>query len=224
VLLCWKYSLLCVFFKPPSDIPANQLVSGRKIHYSKSVFEMSINEDPQLPDRPLSLKELFDNYYTRLVYFSAQIVGSKASAEDIAQEAFIKYWNQRDEIATHQLAIKNYLYNSVKNASLNAIRHQKVKDNYSQSISNVSVTEDNIISTIIHAEVLSELHKAIESLPESCQRISRMGYLDGMKNHEIAEELGISINTVKTQKQRALQLLRLKINPELFSFLLILEL
>jgi RNA polymerase sigma-70 factor (ECF subfamily) len=50
-----------------------------------------------------------------------------------------------------------------------------------------------------------------------------MGYLEGMKNHEIAKELGISVNTVKTQKQRALQLLRLKLKPEFFIFLLILN-
>jgi RNA polymerase sigma-70 factor (ECF subfamily) len=49
-----------------------------------------------------------------------------------------------------------------------------------------------------------------------------MGYFDGKKNQEIAEELDMSINTVKKQKQRALQLLRVKLTPELFTWFVML--
>ncbi|OKL40019.1 RNA polymerase sigma-70 factor [Pontibacter flavimaris] len=185
---------------------------------------MSINRDPSMLEEGLFLKQLFDRYYTRLVYFSAQIVGSKEAAEDIAQDAFIKCWNQKDDLDQHELAIKSYLYSTVKNASLNAVRHQKVKASYAMHVNHMSVTEESLDETIIFSEVLAELHAALNTLPESCQRISRMGYLEEMKNGEIAEELGISINTVKTQKQRALQLLRLRLKPGLYSFLLLMNL
>ncbi|MGV3641994.1 MAG: RNA polymerase sigma-70 factor [Adhaeribacter sp.] len=184
---------------------------------------MSSNDNLSIEPEDLSFQDLFNKYYSRLVYFSFQIVGSKEPAEDIAQEAFIKYWNQKEEIAPHQLAIKGFLYNTVRNISLNAVRHQKVKDTFAVLSSHASMEEEGIINAIIHAEVLAELHHAIATLPESCQRITRMGYLEGMKNQEIAEELGISVNTVKTQKQRALQLLRGRLNPELYLFMLFLE-
>jgi RNA polymerase sigma-70 factor (family 1) len=185
---------------------------------------MSANEDQAVPSDNLDLKELFDRYYTRLVYFSAQIVGSKEAAEDIAQDAFIKCWSQREDIEKHELAIKSYLYSTVKHASLNAVRHQKVKADYAMHVSHRSVTEESLDETIIFSEVLAELHTALDTLPERCQRISKMGYLEEMKNGEIAEELGISVNTVKTQKQRALQLLRLMLKPGLSTFLLLMNL
>jgi RNA polymerase sigma-70 factor (ECF subfamily) len=184
---------------------------------------MSVNEDQAAPSDNLDLKRLFDRYYTRLVYFSAQIVGSQEAAEDIAQEAFIKYWDQRSEILPHSLAIKNYLYSTVKHASLNAVRHEKVKAGYAASLGETVAVTESLDNAIIHAEVLAQLHSALSALPEGCQQISRMCYLEGMKNQEVAEELGISINTVKTQKKRALQLLRLKLNPELLTLLLVLN-
>lgn len=85
-----------------------------------------------------------------------------------------------------------------------------------------TVDEKNVINNIIQSEVLAEVYQALATLPESCQRISRMSYLEGLKNEEIAVKLGITVNTVKTQKQRGLQLLRLRLNPEIFNLLLLL--
>jgi RNA polymerase sigma factor (sigma-70 family) len=80
--------------------------------------------------------------------------------------------------------------------------------------------EEAVFHTIIRSEVLAEIHKAITLLPGSCQQIFRMSYLDDMKNNQIADVLGISVNTVKTQKQRALKVLRGHLSPELFVILL----
>jgi RNA polymerase sigma-70 factor (family 1) len=162
------------------------------------------------------LEEVFRDYYARLVFFSHQIVGNKALAEDLTQEVFIKYWHQQQAVASDKNAIKHFLYSAVKNASLNAVRHDKVVARFLGQADTGEAEEATVVQALIRAEVLAELYQAIESLPDSCRRISRMGYLDGMKNHEIARELGISVNTVKTQKQRGMQLLRLKLNPEAF--------
>ena len=170
----------------------------------------------------VTLEELFQKYYARLVYFACQLTTDRSGAEDIAQEAFIKYWNLKDEISGDEAAIKSFLYTSVKNTCLNTIRHLKVVDSYAAQAEKSEVEEETAIHAIIKAEVLGELHQAISSLPESCQKVSRMGFLEGMKNHEIAQELGVSINTVKTQKKRGLELLRRRLNPEIISLLLIL--
>lgn len=169
-------------------------------------------------------EQLFKAYYPRLCHFSFQIVRDKVNAEDLVQEAFIKYWNRREEISSHNIAVKNFLYITVRNASLNLIRHDKIVSHYLEQQDPSPIEEFNIIHSMIRSEVLAELYDALETLPESCQRISRMGYLEGMKNNEIAQKLGISINTVKTQKQRGLQLLRLILKPETFIvFIMLLQ-
>jgi RNA polymerase sigma-70 factor (ECF subfamily) len=170
----------------------------------------------------VDLDVLFKEYYDRLVYFSLQLIKDKDQAEDIVQEAFIKYWNQRETVMQNRIAIKNFLYSTVRNASLNTIRHGKVIEAYIQQQGNTEPEEPPVIEAIITAEAVAEIHAALHSLPESHRTISIMGYFDGKKNQEIADELDMSVNTVKKQKQRALELMRVKLSPEMFTAFIIL--
>jgi len=163
---------------------------------------------------------LFKEFYDRLVYFSFQFVYDKDQARDIVQDAFIRYWNQREEVLDNKAAIKNFLYSTVRNASLNYIRHSKIVEGYIQLHNTIEPEEAPVIDAIITAEVVAEIHAAIQSLPESYRQVSILSYLEGKKNQEIADELDMSINTVKKQKQRALQLLRMKMVPEMYALLL----
>jgi len=168
-----------------------------------------------------SLEELFRCYYDRLVYFAWQFIHDKEAARDMVQEAFINYWKVHERGEPDETRARNFLYLNVKNSCLRYIRHGKVVDKHRSILDPDPAEEGCTINKIIRAEVTGEIYRAIETLPESCRRISWMSYLEGMKNQEIANELGISINTVKTQKQRALHLLRLRLDPEIFSLLLL---
>ncbi|WP_256009387.1 RNA polymerase sigma-70 factor [Desertivirga xinjiangensis] len=169
----------------------------------------------------LAFEQLFLSYYDRLVYFAWQFIHDKETARDIVQEAFVNYWKSFEFDAPPEVQGRNFLYLTVKNACLKIIRHDKVVDKHRQILDPDPTEESCTINKIIRAEVSGEIYRAIETLPASCRRISRMCYLEGMKNQEIADELGISVNTVKTQKQRALQLLRLRLNPEIFILLML---
>jgi RNA polymerase sigma-70 factor (family 1) len=164
-------------------------------------------------------KELYAHYYDRLLYFSWQFLHDKDAANDIVQEAFLSYWNLGADMTREETQARNFLYLNVRNLSLKHIRHDKVIDKHRKLLDADPIDEYNVVNKLIKAEVLGEIYQALETLPESCKRISCMSYLEGMKNKEIAEELGISINTVKTQKQRALQLLRLRLSPQTFLIL-----
>ncbi|MEN7551917.1 RNA polymerase sigma-70 factor [Rapidithrix thailandica] len=179
-----------------------------KMSYKNTTYKSSF-------ENQFTLEELFQEFYKKLVYFSFQLVKDQENAEDIVQEVFIKFWDNRQDVPASKPAIQNYLYKAVKNASMNLIRHYKVRDKYIDQVENNSVEDSTVIDAMIYAEVLAELHAAIETLPEACQQISRLGYLEGKSNKEIAQQLDISVNTVKTQKQRGLQLLRMRIRPEM---------
>jgi RNA polymerase sigma-70 factor (family 1) len=157
-----------------------------------------------------------------MVFFSFNMIKDKREAEDIVQEAFLNYWNRKNEISQDLTAIKSFLYTTVKNASLNLLRHQKVIKKFQDQLPQILIDDKSILNSIIQAEVISKIHNALESLPAGCQQISRMSYLDDKNNNEIALELGISVNTVKTQKQRAMQILRQKLTPEILSIFLLL--
>jgi len=97
---------------------------------------------------------------------------------------------------------------------------RKLWKNYIQLHSANEPEDQPVIDAIITAEVMAGVHSAIRSLPESYRLISTMGYIDGKKNHEIADELAMSVNTVKKQKYKALQLLRMKLSPDLLVLVL----
>ncbi|QNF35656.1 RNA polymerase sigma-70 factor [Adhaeribacter swui] len=171
----------------------------------------------------MDLETVFNAHFRKLVYFSFQIVANKETAEDIVQEIFLKYYKNQEGENAHA-AINNllpYLYSSVKNASLNALRHHKVEAKYLEQVAVSEVDEDYIATSITRAEVIAELHLALEALPEGCKKISYLSFIEEKKNQEIAQELGISVATVKSQKQRSLQLLRLRLKPEIFGAILL---
>jgi RNA polymerase sigma-70 factor (ECF subfamily) len=181
---------------------------------------MFSGKNDERPINDIDLEALFAEFYERLVYFAFQLIKDRDQAEDIVQEAFIKYWDQRDSVLRNKIAIKNFLYTTVRNASLNSIRHDKIVEGYVQQHNTAEPEEAPVIDAIIAAETISGLHAAVNELPENYRIVSVMGYLEGKKNHEIADELDISVNTIKKQKQKALQLLRLKLEPEMLVLLI----
>lgn len=171
----------------------------------------------------LSFKKVFAIYYARIVYFAFQIIGDRDEAEDIAQDTFVNFLNQRESVSQHEGAIKNYLYLTAKNLCLNQIRHNNVVKEYN-SKNQVSVVDDtDIVNAIVSSEISSKIYKAIETLPGQCQEIARMAYIHGCKNQEIADKFQISVNSVRAQKQRAIQLLRGRLDKQDLLLMIIFE-
>lgn len=180
-----------------------------------------------LPDNAHSLhgkqiENLFDRYYSRLCYYAYSIIQDTESAKDIVQDVFFKCLKSLTDI-DNEAASKNLLYLSVRNACFNHLRHKGIKEQYAASLLEhpVEVSEKGL-DEIVRAEVIAEIRKAIDMLPEGCKMVIKLSFLEGLNNEEIAENMGISINTVKSQKQRALKLLRLKLDINAYTLLLIL--
>ncbi len=115
----------------------------------------------------MDLKSIFDEYYDRLIYFSVQLINNREQAQDIVQEAFVKYWDYRENIAYERSAVKNYLYTTVKHLSFNVLRHNKIVDNYAQKQALTEPADQPVIDAIITSEVLAEIHMAIQSITVS---------------------------------------------------------
>lgn len=76
-----------------------------------------------------------------------------------------------------------------------------------------TISEDDILVEIYRSELMQQLCSAIEQLPDKYGYGIKMAFIDGLKNHEIAEKLGIPVSAVNTQKARGLVALR-KILPK----------
>ncbi len=65
-----------------------------------------------------------------------------------------------------------------------------------------------IETEVLRAEVLQEIYAEVESLPGRCGQIFKLLFIEGLPTDQIAERFGINVQTVRTQKARAICLIR----------------
>ncbi len=165
-----------------------------------------------------AFKEVFDSYFNALSAFGYKYVSDLSTVEDMAQEAFISFWEKRSDF-DHINAVKSFLYTSVRNKCLNHIKHQAVLKKHEPSLVYELESEQSYASHVIEEETFNQLLAEIKNLPESAQEIMILA-LNGLKNQEIADELEVSINTVKTQKKIAYSRLKEKLGSKFQTVLL----
>jgi len=165
-----------------------------------------------------AFREVFDAYFHPLSAFGYKYVPDPPVVEDMVQEAFISFWEKRQDF-DHLAALKSFLYTSVRNKCLNHIKHQAVRKKHEDSLAYELESDHGFAHHVIEEEVFNQLLAEIKLLPESAREIMILA-LNGMKNQEIADELGVSINTVKTQKKIAYSKLKDKLEPSLNTILL----
>lgn len=168
----------------------------------------------------LAEKGLFDKYYKGMCYFAYTLIRDYSLAEDFVQDAFIAYFGKKEQIPSQESVVKSYLYTSVKNSILNWQRRNKVQEKYWEKTNFTEFDNVDIDNAIIETEVMEEINRIIKELPDACRTIFQLSYLEGLSNQEIADELNLSINTIKTQKRRGLNHVRSRLNPEYFLILI----
>jgi RNA polymerase sigma-70 factor (family 1) len=163
---------------------------------------------------------LFDQFFNPLAAFAFKYIQDQYVAEDMVQEVFVSLWGSKDnfdEIA----AVKAFLYTSVRNKCLNHLKHEKVKRKHEETLVYQLESEQHFSAQVIEEETFDLLLAEIRILPAAAQEIMILA-MNGMKNPEIADELGISINTVKTQKKISYAKLKDKLGPMMSFILLVL--
>ncbi|WP_341839324.1 RNA polymerase sigma-70 factor [Chitinophaga caseinilytica] len=164
----------------------------------------------------------FREHYKPLCYFAEQLTGNTAAAEDAVKDSFVKLWDGRAGFQ-HPKSIKSFLYTATRNACLNLLRHEKVKENFREEVKylDASAADAPVLQEMIRTELMQSVYKEISLLPEKRRQVFNMVFLEGMSFEEIARELGISVFTVKEHKAKALAQLRLRFSDrQLVLFIL----
>lgn len=149
---------------------------------------------------------LYDNHFSELVIFSKTIVLCEEEAYDIVQEVFCSLWDNCENIRIRK-SIRAYLYRSVKNRSINRLRQLGIIDLHKEQIREAYLFSMNI-DPDENQEQLHKMRKIIESFPEQMKKVFKLRIDKEKKHKEIAEELQISVNTVKTHLRVGFQSIR----------------
>jgi RNA polymerase sigma-70 factor (family 1) len=158
----------------------------------------------------LIFSSFFKNHIKALRNFLYYKFGSKEQSEDLAQEAFIKLWQNCASVPLEKA--KSYIYTIANNSSLNEIAHQKVVLQYEKNFSGIDKTNENPEYLLEEKQFQNKLLKAIESLNEKQRIAFLMHRIDGKKYSEIAEILDISVKAVEKRIHLALLCLRKQID------------
>ncbi|WFE86049.1 RNA polymerase sigma factor [Parabacteroides sp. TM07-1AC] len=152
-----------------------------------------------------SYNKLFVRYYSRLCCYVYRLLGEKEDAEDVVQDLFFTLWNNRKKIAIGE-NVSGYLYKMARNLALNHIRTQT---NYKTVLENreeqLSYYEENPLET---EEFRMALYDCINLLPGRCKEVLLLHRVKGLKQKEIADQLSISVKTIKNQIWASLQRLK----------------
>ncbi|OCA76376.1 hypothetical protein BBI01_06700 [Chryseobacterium artocarpi] len=168
----------------------------------------------------LAFSHVFTTYYSGMCLFAEKYVGTEY-AEDITENVFLKLLEAAIPFndSTH---LKAYLYRSVKHSCLDWLKSKtREYTRHSAYIEAYNEPQLSYLTRIMETETIRILYNALESLPDQTAQVMKMTYLDGLSNQKTADELGVSINTVKTHKQRGLGKLRQILPKEHFGILLV---
>lgn len=171
-------------------------------------------------DDTQAFEKLFKNYYSPLCNYCQGIVADRQGSEDIVQDAFVYLWNNRKTIEI-KTTIKTYLYSSVRHGALYYLKKQLMEQTHFPRLTEFityiqesDYSEEELVR-------LDDARKILRELPEQCRTIFLMNCIDGKKYKEIAEELNISVNTVKTHLSKAYRKFREKFDGKSHLVLLI---
>ena len=149
------------------------------------------------------IERLFKNNWDPLCMFSLHFVGDVDTAEDVVMDCFLKL-SERIGHGEDILTPKHYLYQMVRNGSLDKARHvgQTVQ------LTETSRTSEDLDDVSERSVREARLWTAIDSLPPVRREVLLMSKRDGMHNDEISQTLGISVKTVEAHLYKAYKTLR----------------
>lgn len=157
-----------------------------------------------------AVKQVFYDYYPMLCEAVFRIVQDRDTAEDLAQNVFIKAWRKREQI-TIKKSLAAYLRRMAINEALYYLRRKAHREQLQEKHLPTPSLEPTPHDHLVREEVAGRIDDVVQELPPRCKTIFLLNREDGLSYREIAERLQIKTKTVENQIAKALRILRLEI-------------
>jgi RNA polymerase sigma-70 factor (ECF subfamily) len=149
------------------------------------------------------------NRYWRLIYTHVyKILRDEDEAKDILQDVFSGLWIKAEQIP-NQLNFAGYLYTIARNKVLNAIRHDKFRNDYLSALASyANEASEATMQYLDERDLIAAIEKEIAALPPRMRQVFEMSRKEYLSYKEIGKLLGTSGETVKKQVNKSLKIIR----------------
>lgn len=155
---------------------------------------------------------VFRTWYAPLVRFVEALLRQRDEAEEVAQEVMLELWNRRAQLDPER-SVQAWLFRAARNRALNVVRHRKVVQQSEPVLEARSGDSTPSDMGAMEHELEAALQQAITELPPRCREVFMLSREQGLRNADIATQLGISVKAVEGQIGRALRALRERLRP-----------
>ena len=150
----------------------------------------------------------YKKYYRQLFALAYRYVAQTEVAEEIVHDLFINIWNKAGQLNI-QYSMKSYLFRAIVNSSLNFIKKEKMDAEKRLTYMTIHEKEQTAEENSVNEELLLvNLEEALNLLPPKCKEIMYLSRFGKLKQQEIADQLDISLKTVKNHLTYGFQKLR----------------
>ena len=171
-----------------------------------------------IADKRVGFEQIYRDYSKPMFLYALSFLTSGEEAEDVIQEVFVNFWKDETYRKVKGEVTKTYLFRSVRNNCLNRLKKKDVlRDRL--DLLREDIVEEEIMKW--NDELIQEVESEIDRMPEQTKLIIRGVFFREMKYQEVADELGISINTVKTLLKNGMKYLRERFGERMDIFLVI---
>lgn len=150
-------------------------------------------------------EQLFLHYYGELFAFARRFLPREADCEDVLSAAFEDTWVRFDDIAPE--AQRAFLYKTVRNKCIDHLRRDATRRRHAQLYALLTEGYEQAAQLVELKEREQIVRNVVDALPDYTRQIFTACYVDRKKYHEVAEEMGISPNTVKKYISQALHII-----------------
>ena len=154
-----------------------------------------------------AFNEIYSIYFERLYVFAFRLIDNGAEAEDIVIQTFYKLHKSRGNFSS-QNSLEAFLYVCTRNSCLDYFKHLQRSTERQKTFIALAQDDQDMENSRIEGEKIAAIYRSMEILSGQCRRVLEMIYIEGYKYREVAEELDISVETVKSYRKEAVDKLR----------------
>ena len=153
--------------------------------------------------------EIYQRHWQRLYVHAYNMLDDEDEAKDIVQEIFTSFWLKGRGLDL-KISLRTYFHSAVKNRILNMIEHNRIRNNYLNSLTDILFSHNNTELKLEEDERIKLIDQEILYLPTKMRVIFELRRTEEFSYKEIGEQLGISDKTVKKQINNAIKILKVK--------------